>query len=233
MTTKIINTIAVVTVLSFASCDAPVEEKTPISMDNEIDKVSYSLGVSVGENVKKQGLTEINTDAVAQAMEDVMAGQTTLVSPSEAQQNLQTYFSGLRENKDSGVKQASLDFLAANANKEGITVTESGLQYEIMTEGTGPKPASSSDKVKVHYHGTTPSGEIFDSSVDRGEPIVLALNQVIRGWTEALLLMPTGSKWRLFIPQELAYGANPRPGGPIKPYMALVFEVELISIESE
>ncbi|MBL4652975.1 MAG: FKBP-type peptidyl-prolyl cis-trans isomerase [Flavobacteriales bacterium] len=196
-----------------------------------MDKLSYSLGVSVGQNVKKQGLIEINGDAVAQALEDVMAGQTTLVSAAEAQQNLQAYFSGLRENKDAGAKQASLDFLAANVNKEGITVTESGLQYEIMVEGDGPKP-SATDKVKVHYHGTTPDGTVFDSSVDRGEPTVLALNQVIRGWTEALLLMPTGSKWRLFIPQELAYGASPRPGGPIKPYMALVFEVELISIEA-
>ena len=104
------------------------------------------------------------------------------------------------------------------------------MQYEVIKQGTGAKPTATS-KVKVHYHGTTPSGEVFDSSVQRGEPITFGLNQVIKGWTEGLQLMAVGSKYRLFIPQELAYGANPQPGSIIKPYMPLVFEVELLGIE--
>lgn len=110
-------------------------------------------------------------------------------------------------------------------------MTASGLQYVVLKEGTGPKPTATSN-VTVHYHGTTPDGTVFDSSVERGEPVPLSLNQVILGWTEGLQLMKEGGKYRFFIPQELAYGANPRPGGPIKPFMPLVFEVELIQINN-
>ena len=122
------------------------------------------------------------------------------------------------------------EFLAENAKKEGVITTESGLQYIIMKEGTGKKPTETSN-VTVHYHGTTPDGTVFDSSVERGEPATFNLNQVIKGWTEGVALMKEGAKYKFFIPQELAYGANPRPGGPIKPYMPLIFEVELISIQ--
>lgn len=120
-------------------------------------------------------------------------------------------------------------FLADNMIRQGVNVTESGLQYEILVEGNGEKPTSES-QVTVHYHGTLLDGTVFDSSVDRGEPASFGVGQVIRGWTEVLQLMPTGSKWKVFIPSELAYGANPRPGGAIKPHMALIFEIELISI---
>ena len=114
-------------------------------------------------------------------------------------------------------------------NKKGVITTESGLQYIVMKEGTGQQPTATSN-VTVHYHGTTPEGIVFDSSVDRGEPATFGLDQVIKGWTEGVALMKEGAKYRFFIPQELAYGANPRPGGPIKPYMPLVFEVELLKI---
>ncbi|MBL4623598.1 MAG: FKBP-type peptidyl-prolyl cis-trans isomerase [Flavobacteriales bacterium] len=184
MTIKIINSIAVVALLTFASCEAPVKEKAPISMDNEIDKVSYSLGVSVGENVKKQGFTDLNVDALAQAMKDVMGGEATQLTVEEANQALQTYFAGLRESKDVDLRKAGNDFLAANAKKEGIVTTASGLQYEILTEGTGEKPAATS-KVTTHYHGTTIDGNVFDSSVERGEPIQFAATGVISSETEA------------------------------------------------
>jgi len=227
---KFISTITVVTVLSFASCDAPVEEKAPISMDNEVDKVSYSLGISVGENVKQQGFNDLNVDALAQAMKDVMNGAETQLNTQEANQTLQAYFGKLRESQDAILRKPGDDFLASNGQKEGIVTTESGLQYEIITEGTGEKPGPES-KVTTHYHGTTLDGNVFDSSVDRGEPIQFPVNGVIKGWTEALQLMPVGSKWRLFIPSDLAYG--PRGSGEkIPPHAALIFEVELISIDS-
>ena len=226
---KFITTITVVTVLSFVSCDAPVEEKALISMDNEVDKVSYSLGISVGENVKQQGFNDLNVDALAQAMKDVMSGSETQLNTQEANQTLQAYFGKLRESQDAILRKPGDDFLAANGQKEGIVTTESGLQYEILTEGKGEKPGPTS-KVTTHYHGTTLDGNVFDSSVDRGEPIQFPVNGVIKGWTEALQLMPVGSKWRLFIPSDLAYG--PRGSGEkIPPHAALIFEFELISID--
>jgi len=230
MKSKFISTIAVVTVLSFVSCDTPVEEKALISMDNEVDKVSYSLGVSVGGNVKQQGFNDLNVDALAQAMKDVMSDGKTQLTTEEANKTLQAYFGKLRESKDAGLRKAGDNFLAANGQKEGVITTASGLQYEILTEGTGEKPGPAS-KVTTHYHGTTLDGNVFDSSVDRGEPIQFPVNGVIKGWTEALQLMPVGSKWRLFIPSDLAYG--PRGSGDkIPPHAALIFEVELISIDS-
>lgn len=229
-TNNFLNIAAGVAMLSLVACEPAAQEKTPISMENELDKFSYSLGVSVGENIKKQGVTEVNPEAFAKAMEDVFGTGETQLTAQEADAAIRAYFDKARESENAGVKQASLDFLAENAKREGIITTASGLQYEVITEGNGPKPTATS-KVNVHYHGTTPEGIVFDSSVDRGEPISFGLNQVIRGWTEGLQLMSVGSKYKFYIPQELAYGANPRPGGPIKPYMALVFEVELIAIE--
>ena len=129
------------------------------------------------------------------------------------------------ENKENGIA-----FLEENKNKDGISSTESGLQYEIIQEGSGNKP-SATDTVTVHYHGTLIDGTVFDSSTERGTPASFGVNQVIPGWTEALQLMSVGSKFRLYIPQELAYGANPHPGGPIQPYSALIFDVELIEIK--
>ena len=122
-----------------------------------------------------------------------------------------------------------LEFMKQNKKRPGVKVTRSGLQYEIMREGKGLKPGPTAN-VKVHYHGTTPSGEVFDSSVDRGQPATFGLNQVIKGWTEGLQLMSAGAQYKFFIPQELAYGANPQPGSIIKPFMPLVFEVELLEI---
>jgi FKBP-type peptidyl-prolyl cis-trans isomerase len=144
---------------------------------------------------------------------------------------LNNYFQQKAERDAQAAMQDGIRFLEENKKNPNVKVTASGLQYEVIQEGNGLKPSATS-KVKVHYHGTTPSGEVFDSSVRRGEPITFGLNQVIKGWTEGLQLMSVGSKYRLFIPQELAYGANPQPGSAIKPYMPLVFEVELLGIEN-
>ena len=138
----------------------------------------------------------------------------------------------LAEKDNQLTKLAGEKWLEENKNNKDVQVTESGLQYIVLEKGNGPKPTATS-KVKVHYHGTTPYDVVFDSSVDRGEPIEFGLNQVIKGWTEGVQLMSVGSKFKFFIPQELAYGANPQPGSPIKPYMPLVFEVELLEIVSE
>jgi FKBP-type peptidyl-prolyl cis-trans isomerase len=126
--------------------------------------------------------------------------------------------------------EEGIAFLEKNKERKGVITTESGLQYEILVEGDGPKPTDTSS-VTVHYHGTLIDGTVFDSSVERGQPASFGVNQVIAGWTEVLQLMPVGSKWKVFIPSEIAYGANPRPGGAIKPNMALIFEIELISID--
>jgi FKBP-type peptidyl-prolyl cis-trans isomerase FklB len=198
------------------------------AMETELDTVSYSLGVSIGANIKSQGMDSINVDAFAKAMKDSYA-DNTVISVDDANKHLQEYFQGLQEKQVSKARQGGIDFLAANAKKDGITTLASGLQYEVLVEGNGAKPSATS-KVTTHYHGTTIDGKVFDSSVDRGQPAQFGVNQVIAGWTEALQLMATGSKWRLFIPSDLAYGER-GAGADIPPHAALVFEVELISID--
>lgn len=204
-------------------------KKQTVNLENEIDKVSYSLGVSVAENIKQQGLDEINTGAFAKAVEDVYAGETTKINTAEAQQILQDFFQKKQASQFDGNKEEGEKFLAENATKKGVTVLPSGLQYIVLKEGTGEKPTAAST-VKTHYHGTLIDGTVFDSSVDRGEPISFPVGGVIAGWTEALQLMPVGSKWKLFIPYNLAYGER-GAGGKIGPFSALVFEVELLGIE--
>jgi FKBP-type peptidyl-prolyl cis-trans isomerase len=152
-----------------------------------------------------------------------------MIDSAVSQQIIQNYFMKKQQLEEGNVKESGMQFLEENKNKEGIQVTETGLQYTVIFEGDGKQPSETSN-VTVHYHGTTPEGEVFDSSVERGEPATFGLNQVIKGWTEGVQLMKEGAKYKFFIPQELAYGANPRPGGPIKPYMPLVFEIELISV---
>ena len=198
------------------------------AMETELDTVSYSLGVSIGANIKSQGMDSINVDAFAKAMKDSYA-DNTVISVDDANKHLQEYFQGLQEKQVSKARQGGIDFLAANAKKDGITTLASGLQYEVLVEGNGAKPSATS-KVTTHYHGTTIDGKVFDSSVERGQPAQFGVNQVIAGWTEALQLMATGSKWRLFIPSDLAYGER-GAGADIPPHAALIFEVELISID--
>ena len=198
-------------------------------MNNELDSVSYLLGQAIGGNILND-IPEANKEALLQGFKDKLYGNKPAVT-DPSNQMLNNYFQQKAERDAQAAMQDGIRFLEENKKKPNVKVTASGLQYEVIQEGNGLKPSATS-KVKVHYHGTTPSGEVFDSSVRRGEPITFGLNQVIKGWTEGLQLMSVGSKYRLFIPQELAYGANPQPGSAIKPYMPLVFEVELLGIEN-
>lgn len=190
---------------------------------------SYGVGMSIGQSLGSQNLDGIDLDSFMTGIKDVFHGGGTNMTPEEANSAIQAYINSVNEEKFAANKVEGAAFLAANGQKEGVTTLASGLQYEVVTEGTGEKPSETS-QVAVHYHGTLTDGTIFDSSIERGEPATFGVNQVIKGWTEALQLMPVGSKWRLYIPENLAYGANPHPEGPIKPYMALVFDVELIAI---
>lgn len=195
-----------------------------------MDKLSYALGMSMASSLVNSGLNKINVDSFTKAFNEIINnGGTTEMSAQEANQHIQEFFSKrqeelLKENTEAGIK-----FLEENSKKEGVTTLASGLQYEIITEGNGSKP-SATDRVKCHYHGTLIDGKVFDSSVDRGQPAVFGVNQVIKGWVEALQLMPVGSKWRLYIPSDLAYGAQ-GAGEMIGPNTALVFDVELLGIE--
>ena len=198
-------------------------------MNNELDSVSYLLGQAIGGNILND-IPEANKEALLQGFKDKLYGNKPAVT-DPSNQMLNNYFQQKAERDAQAAMQDGIRFLEENKKNPNVKVTSSGLQYEVIQEGNGLKPTATS-KVKVHYHGTTPSGEVFDSSVRRGEPITFGLNQVIKGWTEGLQLMSVGSKYRLFIPQELAYGANPQPGSAIKPYMPLVFEVELLGIEN-
>lgn len=198
-------------------------------MKNEIEKLSYGLGLNIAANLKQQGLEEVDGQFIGQAIGDVFNGAQLKMSPEEAGAILNDYFSKLEAKKHEGVIKAGENFLASNRKKEGIITLESGLQYQILKEGKGDKPLSNST-VTTHYHGTTIDGNVFDSSVQRGQPASFPVDGVIAGWTEALQLMTLGSKWRLFVPPHLAYGA--RGAGPkIGPYTTLIFEVELLEIK--
>ena len=201
----------------------------------DTQKLSYSLGVNVATGVKAQGVESIDSDAIAKSFKDVFEGNNLEVTEAESLQFLQTYFKELQGKKQladaekaKSLAEEGVAFLAENAKKEGVTTTESGLQYEVLTKGEGASPTTD-DSVTVHYTGTLIDGTIFDSSVERGEPATFGVSQVIPGWTEALQLMSVGDKFRLVIPSELAYGQR-GSGAKIAPNSTLVFEVELLKI---
>lgn len=201
-------------------------------LQTKADTVSYCLGVLFGSMLVNNNLTDINSSKITAAIDEMLAKKTPLFDAAKANEIIGQYVMGLRKIKADKNLADGKEFLEKNKTQEGVVVLPSGLQYKILKEGTGPKPDSSS-KVTVHYHGTLLDGKVFDSSVERGEPVQLSVDNVIEGWKEALLLMPVGSKWRLFIPSNLAYGENPRPDGPIEPNMVLIFEVELLSIDKD
>lgn len=202
----------------------------PVSLKNENDFISYAIGVSLANFYKQQNISNINTAILVKAVKDVEANKPIL-SEQQCQSTLMTYVQKQQSEKALGNKKVGQDFLAANAKKPGVVTLPSGLQYQILTEGTGPKPKLT-DMVRVHYHGTLIDGKVFDSSVDRGQPIELNVNGVIPGWTEALQLMPVGSKWKLFIPSNLAYGDR-QAGQMIAPGSTLVFDVQLLDIVNQ
>lgn len=195
----------------------------------DLEKVSYCFGVNIAQNMKQQGMHELEAEFLAKGLIDFLSENSLGVPAEEVQGILQDYFQKLQEKQFAKNIEEGKAFLAENAKREEVTVLTSGLQYEVIKEGNGDKPKAT-DKVTTHYHGTLINGDVFDSSVQRGEPATFPVNGVIQGWVEALQLMPVGSKWKLYIPSELAYGANPHPGGPIEPHATLIFDIELISI---
>ncbi|MFH0761838.1 MAG: FKBP-type peptidyl-prolyl cis-trans isomerase [Bacteroidota bacterium] len=201
----------------------------PVKLATELDTASYALGINMANQIKTIGMDEVNIMAFAKGFQQVIDGDKTDITVEETNPILQAYFTNLQSKQAETNLKEGQDWLAANGKKSGVITTASGLQYEVMREGTGIKPLET-DTVKVHYHGTLIDGTVFDSSVDRNEPVEFPLNGVIKGWTEGVQLMSVGSKYKFFIPSELAYGANPRPGGPIEPNMVLVFEVELLDV---
>ena len=188
---------------------------------------SYALGLNIGSGMKGDSLSP-DLDEFMKGLKDGLAGGETRFSVEEAQSKIQSAFTALMEKRGERQQQAEVDFLAENSKKPGVTVTESGLQYEVISEGSGAKPAAEST-VRVHYKGTLNDGTVFDSSYDRGEPAEFPLNGVIAGWTEGIQLMSVGSNYRFFIPSELGYGSQ-GAGQRIPPYSPLIFEVELIDI---
>jgi FKBP-type peptidyl-prolyl cis-trans isomerase FklB len=200
----------------------------------KVDSVSYLVGMNIGASIMKD-FSEANVSLLIKGLQDAMTKQAPMCSdPGNAMlnnffQQKQQAMQAQEEMNNMAYKSIGEEFLAKNAKRKGVVVTASGLQYEVLKEGKGEHPVATS-KVKVHYHGTTPEGVVFDSSVERGEPISFGLDQVIKGWTEGVQLMKVGAKYRFYIPQELAYGPS-SPSPTIKAYMPLVFEVELIEIE--
>ena len=193
-----------------------------------MDKVSYALGLSIGNNFQNSGINDLQIEDFVKGLKDILGGQTPEISYDEAKQVINDYFMKLQKEKFEINKKAGEEFLNINKGKAGVVTLPSGLQYQVLQKGEGPKPTAS-DKVKCHYHGTLINGAVFYSSVQRGEPAVFGVSQVIPGWVEALQLMPVGSKWRLFIPSDLAYGEH-GAGEAIEPNSALVFDVELLDI---
>lgn len=193
-----------------------------------MDKFSYGLGMGIGQNLLSMGVNEMNVEDFVKGVKDVLTGNKTEMTHAEAQKVVNEHFRKLAEAAYAVNKEAGEKFLAENAKKEGVVTLPSGLQYQVLVEGSGKKP-SATDRVQCHYEGTLIDGTVFDSSIKRGEPAVFGVNQVIRGWVEALQLMQEGAKWRLYIPYDMAYGEH-GAGEMIPPYSALVFDVELIKV---
>ncbi len=226
---------ACIAVISFfiMACQGNTQDKAQIKTFK--DSVSYSIGMNIGKDFKRQSI-DIDPDVLAMAIKDVLADKKLQLTDDQVRSCMMTLQKDVMakqevKNKEEGDKNKKEGdaFLAANKSKDGIKVTASGLQYKILKAGTGPKPTAT-QTVSVHYRGTLIDGTEFDSSIKRGQPAEFPVNGVIKGWTEALQMMPVGSKWQLFIPPDLAYGAQ-GAGGTIGPNSTLIFEVELLAIK--
>jgi|TARA_B110000971_G_scaffold215838_1_gene249953 FKBP-type peptidyl-prolyl cis-trans isomerase FklB len=239
---KLIKKVAVIAITAtMFSCGNQVKDVK--TLETELDSVSYAVGLSMSGQLKTN-FSEVNKSILAQGIKNGLDSTNLLMEAKDMQEVLSSYFKKKQlaqmEEKQAAAaeaaevkfgenKKAGEDFLAANKSKEGVQTTESGIQYIILKEGSGEKPAGPATRVKVHYHGTNLEGKVFDSSVDKGMPAEFGLNQVIKGWTEGVQLMSVGSKYTFFIPQELAYGAQQR-SADIKPFSMLIFEIELLDI---
>jgi FKBP-type peptidyl-prolyl cis-trans isomerase FklB len=223
--------VLVIGTLLLAGCS----QENTVNLENHVDQASYGVGLNIGESLARDAV-ELNVDAIAEGISDALSGAEKRVD----KETLQAAFEKIREEQER--KQAALndaaaqigtDFLAENGKKEGVTTLESGLQYEVITAAAeGGVMPSATDTVSVHYHGTLTDGSVFDSSVERGTPAEFPVNRVIAGWTEALQLMSAGDKWKLYIPADLAYGAQ-SPSPKIPANSALVFEVELLEVKQQ
>jgi FKBP-type peptidyl-prolyl cis-trans isomerase FklB len=191
--------------------------------------LSYSLGMSMATQLMQTGLENLDVEAFVKAFTEIMKNEEPSMSLEEASKHIQAYFNAKQNEMLEMNKKEGERFLSENKEKENVVSLPSGLQYEILTVGDGPVPTAT-DTVKCHYHGTLIDGTVFDSSVQRGQPATFGVTQVIKGWVEALQLMPVGSKWRLFVPSNMAYGEQ-GAGNDIQPNSALIFEVELLGIE--
>ena len=193
-----------------------------------MDKFSYGLGMNIGQNLASMGVSTLEFADFVKGMQDVLSGKQTEITVVEAQNAINDFFNKLTEEKYGKTKESGIAFLEENKKREGVVTLPSGLQYEIINAGLGKKPTAA-DRVQCHYEGTLIDGTVFDSSIKRGQPAVFGVSQVIAGWVEALQLMGEGSKWRLYIPYDLAYGSH-GAGESIPPYSALIFDVELIKV---
>lgn len=215
---------------------------TKKSLNTELDSVSYAIGLDMANKIKV-GFKDVDSDLFVQGYKNGIDSTNLLIDSKEINNIIRNYFQRIQqeqmkeqqakalaeaEEKYADVKKAGIEFLEKNKTDQGVKTTESGLQYRVINEGKGEKPEATS-KIKLHYHGTLIDGTVFDSSVDKGKPIEMRANQFVKGFSEGLLLMNKGAKYRFYIPQELAYGAFPR-GGTIKPFSALIFDVELLDI---
>lgn len=201
-----------------------------VSLKNLKDSTSYALGVNIGRNLKAQNLDKIDAMLLYKGLSDVLSDKIASLNDADASRCVNTYVQMMNSKKASGAKAAGQKFLAENAKKPGVVSMPGGWQYMVIKNGESTEKPKPTDKVKVHYHGTTIDGTVFDSSVDRGEPMTFGLNQVIKGWTLAVSQMTVGSKWKVFIPSELAYGDN-GAGDKIPGGSTLIFEIELLGIE--
>jgi FKBP-type peptidyl-prolyl cis-trans isomerase FklB len=220
-----------------ASGTARAKSTTPLTLKTQQDKASYAVGLGLGKSLKRDGV-DVDPAIVSRGLRDALAGGKTLLTDDEVKTTMTAVQADVRKRQEAKLqvagetnKQEGEAFLAANKTQEGVVALPSGLQYKVLKEGTGPKPTAT-DSVVCNYRGTLLNNTEFDSSYKRGQPITLPVNGVIKGWTEALQLMPVGSKWQLFVPSELAYGAR-GAGGAIGPNATLVFEIELLSIQAK
>lgn len=230
MNKKVFTLAAAFIIVTLFSCEG--QKGKSVALTTTADSVSYAIGMTIGANMKKDGLDSLNLDILKEAIRTAIKGDSSLINQQLSQTVIQSYLTSKQKIKSEGNMMAGKKFLADNKkNDKDVVELPDGLQYKVLKQGTGPKPTAE-DTVKVHYHGTLIDGTVFDSSVERGEPIEFPLGQVIKGWTEGLQLMNVGSKYKFFIPSELGYGD--RPAGPkIGANSTLIFEVELLEIKGK
>jgi FKBP-type peptidyl-prolyl cis-trans isomerase FklB len=226
---KILHFFAILSVIALVSCNNTETKKETVALNSDVDSVSYALGVDIANNLKRS-FDNLNADAIAMGLSDILVDSAAIIDDGQVRNIIQTYMQKQQEAKAKPLIEAGQKFLDENGKRDGVTTTASGLQYEVLKEGNGPKP-SATDVVTVNYKGTLIDGTVFDSNEGK-DPISFPINGVIAGWTEALQLMNVGSKYKLFIPYNLAYGER-GAGQTIKPYSTLIFEVELLDTKPQ